>query len=100
MKFSDIKMKPMSHKKDGIQAMIDFDSYQLSIVRHEGSYGSEQGLYEIGVFKAKDGVPTGMTELPGITSPGDQVKGFLSEEAVEGIIRKMESITRVHPKQI
>ena len=34
-----------------------------------------------------------LTELPGITEPGDSVKGFLTESAVEAIITKMYSIT-------
>lgn len=79
----------------GSQAILDFGSYQLSIVQHDGSYGGKQGLFEIGVFKDSN-----MVELPGITADGDTVKGYLSESEVNGIITKMFTITRKTPTQV
>jgi hypothetical protein len=49
-------------------------------------------LFEIGVFKEDV-----LVEMPGITEPGDTVKGFLSETEVNGIIKKMTSVTGVEP---
>ena len=94
MKMSDFKMMPTSMPK-GVQAILDFGKYELSIVQNESSYGNKQGLYEIAVFKDGD-----QHELPGITEEGDTVKGFLTEDDVDCIIKKLYSITGVEPKQI
>ena len=79
----------------GVQAILDFGKYELSIVQNESSYGNKQGLYEIAVFKDNE-----QCELPGVTEPGDTVKGFLTEDDVDCIIKKLYSITGVEPKQI
>lgn len=89
MKFEDIKFNDTKMPK-GIQSIIDFGKYNLSIVKSDFSYGGKQGLYEIAVFDGKEQV-----ELPGITEEGDTVKGFLTEDNVMGIIVKMQSITGV-----
>ena len=87
MKFKDIQFNE-TMTPPGVQALIKFKDYELSIVQNSVSYGGKMYLYEIAVFK--DGE---LTELPGITEPGDSVKGFLTESAVEAIITKMYSIT-------
>ena len=79
---------------DGVSATATYGEYELSVVQHSGSYGSSNGLYEIGVFKGND-----MVELPGITEEGDTVKGWLSEENVTGIMKKMISITASEGEQ-
>ena len=94
MKFEDLKMLE-TDMPNGVQAILDFGDYELSIVKNDVSYGGKQGLYEIAVFKN-----AGMVELPGITQEGDSVKGFLSPEEVNGIITKMKTITGVEPVQI
>ena len=95
MKLKDVEMIP-TDIPNGVQAMLKFgDDYKLSIVKSDFSYGGTKGLYEIGVFKSHS-----MVELPGITQPGDTIKGFLSSEEVNGIITKMTSITGAEPIQI
>ena len=79
----------------GLQAILQFDNYELSIVNNEESYGNKQGLYEIAVFK--DGE---QYELPGVTNPGDTVKGWLTEDEVDAIISKMYFLTGKQPRQI
>ena len=62
---------------DGVQAIVSFrNGYEVSIVRHGGSHGNKQGLYEIGVFDASGSMcdPLGW---------GDDVKGWLKPEDVE-----------------
>jgi hypothetical protein len=59
------------------------------------SYGGKMGLYEIGVFQGEN-----MVELPGITREGDTVNGYLSEDNVTNILRKMFLITAKEPKQV
>jgi hypothetical protein len=83
---------------DGRQAVLDFGDYHLSIIND--GYGSDQGLYEIGVFEAAEGVASDMIVLPGITEDGDTVKGNLTESAVDVIIKKLYLITGKTPVQI
>jgi hypothetical protein len=94
MKMSDFEMMPTEMPK-GVQAVLDFGDYELSIIQNECSYGNKQGLYEIAVFKGNE-----QYELPGVTQPGDTVKGFLNEQEVDAIITKMYSITGNPPKQV
>lgn len=92
MKFKDIPFNETKIPK-GIQALMKFKDYELSIVKNSSSYGNAQGLYEIAVFKGNDQV-----ELPGITEQGDTVKGFLSEGDVMGIIKKMHLVSGADPE--
>ena len=94
MKMSDFEMMP-TETPNGVQAILDFGKYELSIVQNDCSYGNKQGLYEIAVFKGNE-----QHELPGVTQPGDTVKGFLTEEDVNGILKKMYLITGQEPQQI
>ena len=87
MQFQDIEFQDTIVPK-GIQAKLPFGEYELSIIKNESSYGFNQGLYEIAVFKGND-----QCEMPGITEEGDTIKGFLSEEEVMGIIKKMSLIS-------
>lgn len=82
--FSDLKF----HKfMDGIAASVTYGEYELSVVQHSSSYGGNGGLYEIAVFKGHE-----MLEMPGITEDGDTIKGWLTEDAVTGIMKKMIAI--------
>ena len=96
MKLANLDMEQTTSPK-GVRALVDFGKYELSIICNEGSYGGKNGgtLYEIGVFKGD-----GMVELPGITEPGDQVKGWLTESAVDAILTKMYTITGTEGKQV
>ena len=92
MKFADIKFNK-TETPNGIQGMLKFGDYDLSIVKSAFSYGGKSGLYEIAVFKGN-----GQVELPGITEQGDTVKGFLNESEVEGIIKKMHLVSGADPE--
>ena len=96
MKLANLDME-MTISPMGVRALVEFGEYELSIICNEGSYGGKNGgtLYEIGVFKGN-----GMVELPGITEPGDQVKGWLTESAVDAILTKMYTITGTEGKQV
>lgn len=80
---------------NGVQAILNFGQYELSIVQNDCSYGGDRGLYEIAVFKNGD-----QHELPGITAKGDTVKGFLTEQDVNMILKKMYLFTGNIPHQI
>ena len=94
MKLKDFQLLETEVPK-GVQAVLAFDNYELSVVNNEASYGNKQGLYEIAVFK--DGE---QCELPGITNPGDTVKGWLTNSDVDAIISKMYFLTGTTPRQI
>ena len=94
MKLKDLTMVETNMPK-GVQAKVQFPGHMLSIVQNEISYGNRKGLYEIAVFKGDD-----QAELPGITSPGDSVKGFLTESDVDAILTKMHTITGTAGRQL
>jgi hypothetical protein len=94
MKLKDFQLLETDVPK-GVQALLQFDNYELSIINNEASYGNKQGLYEIAVFK--DGE---QCELPGVTNPGDTVKGWLTTSDVDAIISKMYFLTGTEPRQI
>tara|TARA_B100000768_G_scaffold179978_1_gene198855 strand:+ start:438 stop:749 length:312 start_codon:yes stop_codon:yes gene_type:complete len=94
MRFKDIKFKKTTTPK-GIQALIEFGPYELSVIQNEASYGGQMGLYEIGVFSGEE-----LIELPGITEDGDCVKGYLTESNVDAIMQKMYLITAKNPVNI
>lgn len=94
MKLKDFQLLETKVPK-GVQAVLQFDNYELSIINNDASYGNKQGLYEIAVFK--DGE---QTELPGVTQEGDTVKGWLTESDVDAIITKMYFLTGTTPRQI
>ena len=82
--FSDLQFTKFL---DGVSATVTYGDYELSVVKHSSSYGGRNGMYEIGVFKGDD-----MVEMPGITQEDDTVKGFLNEEEVTGIMKKMMAV--------
>ena len=98
MKLKNFQMLRKDAVSDSRQAVLDFGDYHLSIIND--GYGSADGLYEIGVFNACDGVARDMTELPGITEKDDSVKGNLTEADIDTIIKKLYTITGTQPRQV
>ena len=94
MKLKDFQLLETDVPK-GVQAVLDFGKYELSIVRNVFSYGGKQGLYEIAVFEDARQI-----ELPGVTNEGDIVKGWLTEADVDVILKKMYLITGTIPRQV
>ena len=95
MTFEDIPFKETEMPK-GIQSILKFGKdYELSIVTSDFSYGGKSGLYEIVVFKGD-----GQVNMPGITEDHDTVKGYLTEDNVMGIIKKMHLATGSEPKPV
>ena len=85
MKFKDLEFEQME-ATEGVQAWIPFrNGFEVSVVKHKFSYGSEKGLYEIGVFNAAGSMcdPLGW---------GDDVKGWLKPEDVEKELDKIAKI--------
>jgi len=95
MKFSDLDFHPHCNYPDtGVQAKHFFgNGYGVSVVRFttplgSGSYGSEQGLYEVAILK-------GVAENWDIcynTAITDDVLGHQSEEEVEVLLYEIENL--------
>lgn len=98
LELKSFEMLRKERSSNGRQAVLDFGNYHLSVIND--GYGSEQGLYEIGVFSAADGVASDMVELPGVTEEGDTVRGRLTESEVDMIIKKMYLLTGKVPSQV
>ena len=94
MRFIDIKFEKMDEHfgENAIQGLVELDNgFDLSVVRHKYSYGSDKGLYEIGVFM--DG------EMVSPKGWYDQVKGHLDKDGVEQTIAELaehDSADAVH----
>ena len=94
MTFKDLNLIPTLSPL-GVQAIVDFGKYELSIIQNKKSYGHEKDLYEIAVFDGNDQV-----ELPGITEAGDTIKGYLTVFDIDAILKKMYTITGNEGKQV
>jgi hypothetical protein len=84
MKFSDLQFERHTNYPDtGIAARHFFENgYGVSVVRFPGSYGSEEGLYEVAILQ-------GVAENWNIcydTVLTDDVLGYQSEEEVEVLL--------------
>jgi hypothetical protein len=94
MKFSDLQFTPHSFR-DGIQARYEFDNgYGVSVIRFNttlsngevvpGSYGSLDGLYEVGITKGG--------KLCYDTPIADGVIGYCDEAEVEHIMEQVDKL--------
>ena len=73
-------------KFDGVQAYVEFENgFEVSIVKHGGSYGCDKGLYEIGVFDTEG-------EMCDPLDWGDDVKGWLTLENVEEELQLIKAV--------
>ena len=95
MKFSDLNFQPhVNYPDSGIAARHFFpNGYGVSVVQFTspyggGSYGAQEGLYELAVLK-------GVEEEWHIcynTPITDDVMGYLTKEDVETVLNQVESL--------
>jgi len=94
MKFSDLQFKPHPNYPDtGIQAIHYFDNgYGVSVVRFTtefgGSYGADEGLYEVAIIKGTED-NWHITYETYITS---DVIGHLTESDVENLLNEVAAL--------
>jgi hypothetical protein len=88
-KLSDFIMMETQFPR-GVQVVLDFDVYHLSIACNDMSAGYEDGLYETALFNSKDGLARDVIE----------VKGHLTEAAVDVIINDIHQLTKISPIQV
>jgi hypothetical protein len=91
MKFTDLEFKqhPCVPGSDAVQAIHFFpNGYGVSVVRFPGSYGYEQGLYEVAVIQGTEDD----YELCYDTAVADDVLGHRDEQDVENIMEDVEAL--------
>ena len=90
MKFSDLNFQPHSNYPDsGIAARHFFpNGYGISVVRFPGSYGANEGLYELAVLQGLEDE----WEICYDTPITDDVMGYLTIEDVETIINQVKEL--------
>jgi len=90
MKFSDLDFQPLPHyQNDGIQAKHFFpNGYGVSVVRFPGSYGFNEGLYEVAVIKGD----ADKYDLCYDTPVTDDVMGHRDEQDVENIMEEVQAL--------
>ena len=92
MEFKELKFTDISetHGEGATQAYVELkNGFDVSVVKHKGSYGNEKGLYEIGVFDAQR---CGVDAMCDPLDWGDTVKGWLSPEDVERELGFIEAL--------
>ena len=95
MKLANFEMIEKDYMPGGFQSLISFgEHHQLSVISGNGAYGSKNAPYEIAVF-----INGELANLPGITETDDTVKGYLTEDEVDTIIKKLHTITKEIPVQ-
>jgi hypothetical protein len=81
------KEKPLN---GGVQKQYKFNNgYGASVVKHEFSYGNENGLWELAVLKWIDGDDY---KLDYSTEISDDVIGYLTEKEVEKLLVRIQSL--------
>jgi hypothetical protein len=89
MTFDDLEFTDVNMSHPMNQALVFFDNgYGASVIQGKGSYGGEQGLYEIAVL-VKEGDEWDITYDTPIT---DGVIGFLSENEVTDLLKRIEDL--------
>ena len=87
MTFKELKFEDISetHGAGATQVYVEFkNGYDVSVVNHKHSYGSEKGLYEIGVFFNNHMVDP--------ADWGDTVKGWQNESDVQDWINVIKKL--------
>lgn len=98
MKLSDYTFmnKFESGPAGGKQIVLGFgDEYRLSIITGGSAYGNTEFPYEIAVFKNGE-----FHRMPGVIDEDDDVRGYMTETEVNGVIAKLYTVTQKIPEQI
>lgn len=89
MKFCDLDFYPHGSFPDGIAARYFFpNGYGVSVVQFPGSYGYEEGLYEVAVLK-------GLEENWEICYDNhitDDVIGYQTVDNIDNLLSQVESL--------
>ena len=79
---------------DGIQYLFKFDNgYGGSVVKHYGSYGSNEDLWELAVVKYTDLDNVDQFVLVYDTGITDDVEGYLTDEDVVNLLSQIRDLS-------
>ena len=86
------KDRPMTNlyfeKEPGVQYVFRFENnYGASIIKHLGSYGYEENLWELGVIRFDEDDEYDLTYDTPIT---DDVEGYLTDEDVRNLLARIK----------
>lgn len=91
MKFTDLEFKkhPALYGEDSVHALVFFpNGYGISVVQFPGSYGYEDGLYEVAVLKGTQDD----YELCYDTPITDDILGHRDEIDIDNILEEVEAL--------
>lgn len=89
MKFSDLDFHPHGNMPDGIAARHFFpNGYGVSVVQFPGSYGYDEGLYEVAILKGLEED----WEICYDTSITDDIIGYQSMEDINILLSQIKSL--------
>lgn len=83
-KFEDLEMKPHMIGNGTMSRMMFDNGYGVSVVRFQGSYGWDSGLYELAVLHGD--------EICYSTEITDDVIGYLTPEDVTEIMERVQNL--------
>lgn len=91
MTFDDLEFGPRKATGiGGIQAIVMFDNgYGASVIQGYGTYGNDQGLYELAVIKADEETGWDLCYDTGIT---DDVIGCLNSDDVTDYLQRIKGL--------
>lgn len=79
---------------DGIQYLFKFDNgYGGSVIKHYGSYGSNEDLWELAVVKYTNPDSVDQFELVYDTDITDDVKGYLTDYDVVDLLSQIRDLS-------
>ena len=86
MSIDTIYLKETKEVMDGVQKLYSFtNGYGASVIKHKGSYGGDQGLWELAVLKGE--------ELCYNTPITDDVLGRLNDPEVDNYLIQISQLT-------
>jgi hypothetical protein len=89
MNFGDLAFYPHGNMPDGIAARHFFpNGYGVSVVQFPGSYGYEEGLYEVAILKGLEED----WEICYDTPITDDIIGYQSMEDIDNLLSQVESL--------
>jgi hypothetical protein len=89
MNFGDLAFYPHGNMPDGIAARHFFpNGYGVSVVQFPGSYGYEEGLYEVAILKGLEED----WEICYDTPITDDIIGYQSVEDIDNLLSQVESL--------
>jgi hypothetical protein len=89
MTFEDLKFTDTKFN-NGIQSVVRFENnYGASVIKHDYSYGSKQGLYELAIIKYDESGDWGLCYDTPLTN---DVLGYLSEAEITTYLMQIEQL--------